>query len=33
MACSGGVVVASTKRHVQIPRAHLHRRLSAARFL
>tara|TARA_R110002003_G_scaffold161_2_gene13792 strand:- start:15778 stop:17007 length:1230 start_codon:yes stop_codon:yes gene_type:complete len=33
MACSGGVVVAATKRHVHFPRAHLHRRLSAARFL
>jgi hypothetical protein len=33
MACSAGVVVAATKRHVHFPRAHLHRRLSAARFL
>lgn len=33
MACSGGVVVASTKRHVHFPRAHLHRRFSASRFL
>jgi len=33
MSCSGGVVVASTKRHVHFPRAHLHRRFSASRFL
>ncbi|KAF2826871.1 hypothetical protein CC86DRAFT_370005 [Ophiobolus disseminans] len=33
MACSGGVVVAATKRHVHFPRAHLHRRFSASRFL
>ena len=33
MACSNGVVVAATKRHVHFPRAHLHRRFSAARLL
>jgi hypothetical protein len=33
MACSKGVVVASTKRHLHFPRAHLHRRLSAAHML
>lgn len=33
MICSNGAVVGSTKRHVHFPRAHLHRRLSAARFL
>jgi hypothetical protein len=33
MACSNGVVVASTKRHVHFPRSHLHRRLSAAHLL
>lgn len=33
MSCSNGAVVASTKRHVHFPRAHLHRRLTAARLL
>jgi len=33
MACSNGVVVAATKRHVHFPRGHLHRRLSAAHLL
>lgn len=33
MACSAGVVVASTKRHLHFPRAHLHRRFSAARLI
>jgi hypothetical protein len=33
MACSNGVVVAATKRHVHFPRAHLHRRFTAARLL
>lgn len=33
MACTNGVVVAATKRHLHFPRAHLHRRLSAARLL
>lgn len=33
MACSNGVVVAATKRHVHFPRSHLHRRLNAARLL
>jgi hypothetical protein len=33
MTCTGGAVVASTKRHVHFPRAHLHRRFTAARFL
>lgn len=33
MACSEGVVVAATKRHVHFPRAHLHRRFSAARLI
>jgi hypothetical protein len=33
MTCTNGAVVASTKRHLHFPRAHLHRRLSAARML
>lgn len=33
MTCSAGAVVASTKRHLHFPRAHLHRRFTAARFL
>jgi hypothetical protein len=33
MTCSKGAVVASTKRHLHFPRAHLHRRLSAAHML
>jgi hypothetical protein len=33
MMCSQGAVVASTKRNIHFPRAHLHRRLSAARLI
>jgi hypothetical protein len=33
MSCSSGAIVASTKRHLHFPRAHLHRRLSAARLV
>jgi hypothetical protein len=33
MACQAGAVVASTKRHINFPRAHIHRRLSAAHLL
>jgi hypothetical protein len=33
MSCTNGVVVASTKRHLHFPRAHLHRRLSAAHMI
>lgn len=33
MACSNGVIVAATKRSVNFPRAHLHRRHGASRFM
>lgn len=33
MACSNGVVVAATKRSMNFPRAHIHRRHGSARFL
>ncbi|KAH7413802.1 hypothetical protein DE146DRAFT_7425 [Phaeosphaeria sp. MPI-PUGE-AT-0046c] len=33
MSCSNGAVVASVKRHINFPRAHIHRRLSAARLI
>jgi hypothetical protein len=33
MMCSQGAVVASTKRNIHFPRAHLHRRLTAARLI
>jgi hypothetical protein len=33
MSCQAGAVVASTKRHINFPRAHIHRRLSAAHLL
>ncbi|KNG46067.1 lytic polysaccharide monooxygenase [Stemphylium lycopersici] len=33
MSCSGGAVVASAKRSLQFPRAHLHRRHGSSRFV
>jgi hypothetical protein len=33
MSCQAGAVVASTKRHINFPRAHIHRRLSAAHLI
>jgi hypothetical protein len=33
MSCSAGVVVASTKRNINFPRAHIHRRHSAAHLI
>jgi hypothetical protein len=33
MACSNGVIVAATKRSLKFPRAHLHRRHGASRFM
>jgi hypothetical protein len=33
MSCSAGAVVASTKRHINFPRAHIHRRLSASHLI
>jgi hypothetical protein len=33
MTCAKGAVVASTKRHIHFPRAHLHRRLTAAHLI
>lgn len=33
MSCANGVVVASTKRSIQFPRAHLHRRHGSSRFM
>lgn len=33
MSCVNGAVVASVKRHINFPRAHIHRRLSAARLI
>jgi hypothetical protein len=33
MACSNGVIVAATKRSLNFPRAHLHRRHGASRFM